>query len=224
MMRSVQDYLKSQNLHDCDIAMDDYRRDGDKIIVCDNELDASDMAVSIGIAQRGDDAAKFLVKVLDKMASDYFPEAVQLSEFNETGNALTARFTYDVDSLGDVLVRDTDSDKEIWLHGEDALELLAQLPDNASEGIIQHVLSQYQHVMEGSNSLDEDIAAVKDSVIADGLANLVDKANQLDNELQRLKKGARSTGDTRAFFAFEHFEGQIKKLRDDITHYLTNYH
>jgi hypothetical protein len=151
----------------------------------------------------------------------------ELIEFRADDAPVDARFTHVIDSLGHVMVRDTKTGREIYLQGSEALELIGELPDGASLGQIQQVLSGYQHVMEdglgSQQTRPRGINGVKTSIVGESLRDLLSDAQGLDSKLQAMKQGARKTGDSVSYFAFEHFEKQVKTLSSDLQHYIEQF-
>lgn len=70
-----------------------------------------------------------------------------LVEFKEPEAETVERFSYVIDTLGNVEIADTILGKKVYLEGEDALEAIAEIGDKTGDSL-QQVLAHYKHVME----------------------------------------------------------------------------
>lgn len=142
----------------------------------------------------------------------------ELDEFRPESQPIDARFTYNVDHLGHVTVCDSQTGKEIYLKGSDALELLGQLKDVHGEGQIQHILSQYQHVMETSD-IDQFNAEFASSSVAE-LSALEQDIASMRAKLQAMMNKAHKTGDVTGVFAADTFVGEVDRFEHALKDYL----
>lgn len=235
LAESVHQYLGNLGVTDSDIAMGEFGTDSDgNITVGDQSIPNHEvmevMNNATGMALSEADAVYLMHDCLDFLSGNMnesmgFPRLEKkLDEFRKDGEPVQQRFTHTIDSLGNVVIQDNQAGTEVYLQGQDAMDLISQIPDGASEGQIQHVLSQYQHVMEDGEQLDEYAPKqVTTSVVSDVLGELLYNVSRLDQDLRQALQGARKTGDSHAYFAFEHFHDQIKGLGNDIQAYMDKY-
>jgi hypothetical protein len=144
----------------------------------------------------------------------------KLSEFRASDAAVAARFTHTIDSLGDVTIADSEKGTSVHLRGEDALELLGQIPDGASEGQLQHVLSQYQHVMETpvADVDHEDYVDATDTVSE--LKALDTDIASMRAKLQAMMDKSAHSGDVNGAFAANVLSAEVDKLETALNDYL----
>jgi hypothetical protein len=79
----------------------------------------------------------------------------ELDEFAGMGG--NERFSYVTDTLGNVQISDAQTGADVYLQGQDAQEFLGAIEQTGdSEEAKQHVMSQYEHVMDNQKNLNGD--------------------------------------------------------------------
>lgn len=173
-------------------------------------------------------AAQLIQQLSIKLSEDLTDDGDedQLNEFF-TDTPVDARFTYTTDTLGDVMVRDTETDRSVYLRGADAVELLGQLQmHGGTPEQEQEVLAQYQHVMEMGESvaMDEDIQMSDyfgmPSSSMDVLQSISPDLKAIEMKLRKMRADAMYNSDLAGKMAAEIFIEEIENLDFRLKDYL----
>jgi hypothetical protein len=174
--------------------------------------------------------AELIQQLSIKLSEDVTDDADedQLNEFF-VDLPVDARFTYTVDTLGDVLVKDTETDRSVYLRGTDAVELLGQLQmQGGSPETEQNILAQYQHVMEMGEavSMDEDVKMSDyfgaSSIAVDAIKGLSTDIQSMKGKMQKLRAICTHKNDVGGKFAAETILDEINRLEHSVSDYLKN--
>ncbi len=177
------------------------------------------------------DPVPFVKAVIEKL-SEKVMGAVEpamtedtLEEFAADDAAPSTRFVHTVDTLGNVTIKDSRTGKEVFLQGEDAMELLGELEMNGkSASMIQNILSQYQHVMEGDLNEEGEIEDFNAAFKADSvyeLKSLEADITSMRTKLQAMIDKAQQSGDVTGAFAAGVFQDEVSKLENNLKDYLS---
>lgn len=158
MLSKLNHLLNGIGIQDSDIAMGDVDLDADKAIMILKNVTGETLngAAAQGkiagmITQLGD---RLMGKDEPQVNSLATKQTSQLDEFQDIPYG--SRFSYVVDSLGNVNIYDGDNGTAVNLTGEDAMQAIAELQAaGEDDDAVQQVLSQYQHVMENGIVGDE---------------------------------------------------------------------
>lgn len=158
MLSKLNHLLNGIGIQDSDIAMGDVDLDADKAVMILKNVTGETLngAAAQGkiagmIAQLGD---RLMGKDEPQVNTTATQQTSQLDEFQDIPYG--SRFSYVIDSLGNVNIYDGDAGTAVNLTGEDAMQAIAELQAAGDDDdAIQQVLAQYQHVMENGIVGDE---------------------------------------------------------------------
>lgn len=157
MLSKLNHLLNGIGIQDSDIAMGEVDLDPQKAAMILKNVTGETLA---GEAAQGK-IAGMVAQLGDRLMGKDEPQsnapstqASQLEEFQDIPYG--SRFSYVVDSLGNVNIYDGDNGTAVNLTGEDAMQVIAELEAAGNDDdAIQAVLSHYQHVMENGIVGDE---------------------------------------------------------------------
>lgn len=164
MLDKLHHILKGVGVADCDIAMGDF---GDYDMNPERASRVHQLVT--GQVCAPELAFEKVRGMCEQLGDKLIGSTKQLDEFRKDDEPVHQRFSHTIDGVGNVMVHDLKTDKQVYLQGSDALELIGAL-DRAGDapGQVQQVLSQYQHVMESKPSL----ANLLESALKDHLSKL----------------------------------------------------
>lgn len=164
------------------------------------------------------------MKLSEDLTSDGNDE--ELTEFFDMPS--DSRFTYTIDALGNVLIKDTQADTSVFLRGQDAVEFLGKLEmEGKNPEEIQKVLGYYQHVMEAGDeqSIDEDVQMSdyfgSTTEAVDAIKDLMIDIDNMKAKMVQLRGTSQHQGDVNGRFAAETIYDEIAKLEHAITDYVS---
>ena len=172
--------------------------------------------------------AELVQQLSIKLSEDVTDDADedQLNEFF-IDTPVDARFTYTVDTLGDVMVKDTETDRSVYLRGADAAELIGQLEmHGGSPETEQELLSQYQHVMEMGEavSMDEDVKMSNyfgaGPIAVDAMSALAADVQNMKSRMQKLRAVCTHKHDVGGVFAADTMLEEISRMEHVVTDYM----
>ena len=184
------------------------------------------------------DAADLVKKALNTLSQDLVEDTYNTNLQEFTDMPIDSQFTYVIDALGNVTVRDGDAGTEIHLKGQDALELIGELQMHGGTAEKeQYILSQYKHVMEDDDTvemtadesdggeLEEDVN-MKDhfGIPEDAHALLAGLKHDIDSmkaKLTVMRATAIKNSDVMGKFAAELFQGEVQTLEHSLQDYLS---
>lgn len=157
------------------------------------------------------EGAEYVRQVFDRMQGELLGDKQEpVVEFRD--GPLEKRFNYEVDSLGHVNVTDAKTGKSIFLQGEDALELLGQLDMyGKSDEQVQHILSQYQHVME-SAPLEE----APNGDVAQAFSLVLAKISEAYSQVSDIKDRVDDSDDVYPSMILEQLLEDLEKFEERI--------
>ena len=176
-----------------------------------------------------DICAQLVQQLSIKLSEDLTDDADedQLNEFF-TELPVDARYSYTADTLGNILVKDSETDRSVYLRGVEAVELMGQLQmHGGTPETEQEILSQYQHVMEMGEavSMDEDVKMSDyfgaSSIAVDAIKALQGDVQNMKTRMQKLRAVCTHKNDVGGVFAADSMLEEIARMEHMVSDYLS---
>lgn len=217
-VKQLEEFLGSART---DVLMGDYLLNQRGVIVGDGILGKNEVTAfvnqtlgsNMSVAQALDEFMKMLRSYERSFSEEEHADAMVV-EYQES----PGRFSYFVDSLGNVTVSDKEAGTSVYLEGDEALEFLGEI-NGKTDDEIQAFLPHYQHVME--DQITRDSFGTKNPMVQTVINSLQQDVARMHDKLVTASATAKASGDVNGLFSTKLILEELTKFEEILNDYIS---